>query len=40
MQTIFNFMKNPYEIGQWVDIKDQKNEWIEGQIIGKNENLL
>ena len=31
----FNLSKKKFEIGEWVDIKDTTNNWLEGQIINK-----
>ena len=29
----FNFGKNKFEIGQWIDVKDTIDQWLEGQIV-------
>ena len=31
----FNLGKKKFEIGQWVDVKDTTDNWLEGQIINK-----
>ena len=29
----FNFSKSKFEIGQWIDVKDTIDQWLEGQIV-------
>jgi len=37
--TGFDFSKTQYEVGQWVDVKDTINQWLEAQIIQIRGNL-
>ena len=31
----YNLSKRKFELGEWVDVKDTSNNWLEGQIINK-----
>ena len=33
----FDFRSRQFEIGQWVDVKDTVDQWLEAQIIGLRE---
>ena len=30
---VFDFSKSSYEIGEWVDVKDTINQWLEAQVL-------
>ena len=30
---VFDFSKSTYEIGEWVDVKDTINQWLEAQVM-------
>lgn len=38
--TPFDFTKSKYEIGQWVDVKDTIDQWLEAQIIQVRNNQV
>jgi hypothetical protein len=38
--TPFDFNKSKYEVGQWVDVKDTIDQWLEAQIIQVRNNMV
>eukprot|EP00825_Cyclidium_porcatum_P052191 TRINITY_DN9810_c0_g1_i1.p1 TRINITY_DN9810_c0_g1~~TRINITY_DN9810_c0_g1_i1.p1 ORF type:complete len:257 (+),score=46.34 TRINITY_DN9810_c0_g1_i1:65-835(+) len=36
----FNFEKQCLKVGQWIDVKDTVNEWLEAQIVNKRNNEI
>ena len=38
--TGYDFNKIKYEVGQWVDVKDTIDQWLEGQILQVRDNYV